>query len=126
MAAPAPSKSLDLRAVPPVRRQPAVGRADCNRGARAADDAYLDVLAEQHGRRYVPVGLVAGYGLGISGTSTRLYLRCTNCGVIFPSDLDMASAELDRAEVADRTYKCPVCANFDTYGKEDLFYDRDH
>lgn len=72
------------------------------------------------------LGLMAGYGRGISTSSTRLYLRCTNCGVIFPSAVDMPTVELDRAEIADQTYKCPVCANFDTYGKEDLFYDRDH
>jgi len=29
------------------------------------------------------------------------------------------------AVIEDRTYKCPVCANFDTYSKADLFYDRD-
>lgn len=70
--------------------------------------------------------LVAGYCRGISNSSKRLYLTCTNCGVIFPSEVEMASAELDRADTDEKTYKCPVCANFDTYGKEDLFYDLDH
>ena len=45
--------------------------------------------------------------------------------MIFPSDVDMPSVDLMRAEIASQTYKCPVCANFDTYGKEDLFYDED-
>lgn len=27
--------------------------------------------------------------------------------------------------IEDETYKCPVCANFDTYSKSDMFYDKD-
>ncbi len=51
-------------------------------------------------------------------------MRCTNCGVIFPARLDLAPEDYEETAVDDKTYKCPVCANFDTYTKEDLFYDR--
>ena len=53
----------------------------------------------------------------------RLFLRCTNCGVLFPSSLRISSPELVAATIEDKHYQCPVCANFDTYGKADLFYD---
>jgi hypothetical protein len=66
-----------------------------------------------------------GYGRRIADTSTRLYLKCTNCGVIFPSEVDLSPADLDQATIEDKTYQCPVCAKFDTYGKTDLFYDQD-
>ncbi|MGB7860991.1 MAG: hypothetical protein WBM90_10880 [Acidimicrobiia bacterium] len=55
----------------------------------------------------------------------QLLLRCTNCGTLFPSAVRLAPNELESAVIEDKTYKCPVCANFDTYGKADLFYDRD-
>ena len=37
----------------------------------------------------------------------------------------LPSIVFEGAVIEDRTYKCPVCANFDTYSKSDLFYDRD-
>ena len=74
--------------------------------------------------RYERLGGLPGYGLFIAETSTRLFLKCTNCGVIFPSGLDLQPSVLEEEEIEDKTYKCPVCANFDTYGRSDLFYDR--
>jgi len=35
----------------------------------------------------------------------------------------MPREEFEQATIEDNTYKCPVCANFDTYTKSDLFYD---
>ena len=65
----------------------------------------------------------SGYGRHIADTSNRLQLKCTNCGVVFPSDVKLSPEEFQEADIEDKTYKCPVCANFDTYGKRDLFYD---
>ena len=70
------------------------------------------------------LGKLSGYGLLIAEPSTHLFLRCTNCGVIFPSEFDLQPSALEEAEIEDKTHKCPVCANFDTYGKGDLFYDQ--
>ena len=69
------------------------------------------------------IGLARLYGRSINDPRDRLFLRCTNCGVIFPSSVQMTSADLEEATIEDKTYKCPVCANFDTYEKTDLFYD---
>jgi hypothetical protein len=52
----------------------------------------------------------------------QLFLRCTNCGVLFHAAVRTPRAEFPTTVVEDRTYKCPVCANFDTYSKDDLFY----
>jgi len=38
----------------------------------------------------------------------------------------MPPKDFEAATIEDETYQCPVCANFDTYGKPDLFYDTDH
>ena len=38
----------------------------------------------------------------------------------------MSHESFNAAIIEDTTYKCPVCANFDTYVKADLFYDTDH
>ena len=65
----------------------------------------------------------AGTVSTISDQSERLVLRCTNCGVLFPTPLRMPREEFEQATIEDKTYKCPVCANFDTYTKSDLFYD---
>ena len=35
----------------------------------------------------------------------------------------MPREDFDQASIEEKTYKCPVCANFDTYAKSDLFYD---
>jgi hypothetical protein len=35
----------------------------------------------------------------------------------------MPREEFEQAVIENKTYKCPVCANFDTYTKSDLFYD---
>ncbi len=32
---------------------------------------------------------------------------------------------LEGTVIEDRPYKCPVCANFDTYSKSDMVYDWD-
>ena len=69
------------------------------------------------------IGGSSDYGLLIIETSTRLFLKCTNCRVIFPSEVDLQPSALEETEIEDQTYKCPVCAYFDTYGKSDLFYD---
>ena len=61
----------------------------------------------------------------ISDPPDQLFLRCTNCGVLFPADVLMPLDVFEAATIEDKTYKCPVCANFDTYGKADLFYDAD-
>jgi hypothetical protein len=45
--------------------------------------------------------------------------------VIFPTEVDLQPSAFDEVEIEDKTYKCPVCANFDTYGKAALFYDHD-
>ena len=42
---------------------------------------------------------------------------------MFPSDVKLPPEDFEQAAIDDKTYKCPVCANFDTYGKKDLFYD---
>lgn len=73
--------------------------------------------------RCAPVGLPFRYGRRIADASTRLYLKCTNCGVVFPSKVSMEPVDFARAEIEEKTYKCPVCANFDRYGKQELFYD---
>jgi hypothetical protein len=55
----------------------------------------------------------------------QLFLKCTNCHALFPSAIRLPPVAFEGAAIDDRTYKCPVCANFDTYAKSDLFYDRD-
>ena len=35
----------------------------------------------------------------------------------------MPREDFDQASIEDKTHKCPVRANFDTYAKSDLFYD---
>ena len=65
----------------------------------------------------------SGYGRLITDSSNRLYLKCTNCGVVFPSKLELAPEELEAATIEKMTHKCPVCANFDSYDKESFFYD---
>lgn len=65
------------------------------------------------------------YGGHISNSPDQLVLRCTNCGVLFPTSLRMSPEDFEAATIEDKTYKCPVCANFDTYSKADLFYDKD-
>jgi len=76
-----------------------------------------------HKCRYVLVIRTSQYGQHISDQSERLVLKCTNCGVLFPTPLRMPREEFEQATIEDNTYKCPVCANFDTYTKSDLFYD---
>lgn len=61
----------------------------------------------------------------IPNPENQLFLRCTNCRVLFPSEVRLPPNAFEGAVIEDRTYKCPVCANFDTYSKSDLFYDRD-
>jgi hypothetical protein len=65
------------------------------------------------------------YGLPIGDPRNQLVLRCTNCGILFPSDVKLPPIAFEGAVIEDHTYKCPVCANFDTYSKSDLFYDDD-
>ncbi len=45
--------------------------------------------------------------------------------MIFLSEVRLPPIAFEGTVIEDRTYKCPVCANFDTYSKSDLFYDRD-
>ena len=74
---------------------------------------------------------LCAFGQGASTVSRigdprhTLYLRCTNCRVLFPSEVRLPPVAFEGAQIEDRTYKCPVCANFDTYAKSDLFYDND-
>ncbi len=66
---------------------------------------------------------VSGTVTVVSQIPDHLVLRCTNCGVLFPASVRMPREDFEKATIEDKTYKCPVCANFDTYEKSDLFYD---
>ena len=45
--------------------------------------------------------------------------------MLFPSEVRLPPIAFEGTQIEDRTYKCPVCANFDTYSKSDMFYDRE-
>jgi hypothetical protein len=45
--------------------------------------------------------------------------------VVFPTPVRIPRDGFEKATIEDETYQCPVCANFDTYRKADLFYDTD-
>ncbi len=46
--------------------------------------------------------------------------------MLFPASIRISREDFEQATIEDKTYKCPVCANFDTYKKSDLFYDAEH
>ncbi len=62
----------------------------------------------------------------ISNSLDQLSLKCANGGAVFNSFLVMSHESFMAATIEATTYTCPVCANFDTYVKADLFSDTDH
>ena len=82
-------------------------------------------LRADAGRTWRWLRLEAGSIPRIPNPDNQLFLRCTNCRILFPSKVKLPPVAFEGTAIEDREYKCPVCANIDTYSKSDLFYDKD-